>query len=136
MIIWNTPTGLAVTRVAVGENAESIASQLQQQTGWTLLHIGELQLPQEARNFDEVSFDTSSQSLVLDLIKIRELVKNKLRRERGPLLADLDVQYMRAQEQGAPTTEIVAEKQRLRDITSQVDALNTVAELRAITCQR
>ena len=37
---------------------------------------------------------------------------------------------MRAQEAGEDTTAIVAEKQRLRDITNQVDSMTTVEELK------
>ena len=40
---------------------------------------------------------------------------------------------MKAQEQGADTSAIVAEKQRLRDITKQVDNFTTVEELKAAT---
>ena len=47
----------------------------------------------------------------------------------------LDIQFMRALEQNQSTTAIVAEKQRLRDITTTVDGVTTVAALRAMTCQ-
>ena len=39
---------------------------------------------------------------------------------------------MRAQEAGADTTSIVAEKQRLRDITKLCDMATSVEELKAI----
>jgi len=136
MIIWNTPTGIAVTRIAEGD-PEVVAVEMQQHlVGWEILHIGDLAMPEDAESFDEVSFNPDVKVLETDIVKVRETTKKRLRRERTPLLAALDVQYMRAQEQGASTTEIVAEKQRLRDITNMVDTLNTVAELRAITCQR
>ncbi len=37
-------------------------------------------------------------------------------------------------ENGVVTQVIVAEKQRLRDITSQVDACTTTDELKALSC--
>ena len=42
-----------------------------------------------------------------------------------------DVKFQRALETGADTTDIVAEKQRLRDITNDVDAMTTEAQLKA-----
>ena len=38
---------------------------------------------------------------------------------------------MKAQESNSDTTAIVAEKQRLRDITEDVDAMTTEAQLKA-----
>ena len=42
---------------------------------------------------------------------------------------------MQAQESGADTTAIVAEKQRLRDITNAVDSCTTTDELKALSCE-
>jgi len=42
---------------------------------------------------------------------------------------------MKALEAGQDTTAIVAEKQRLRDITNQVDAMTTLDEMRAATVE-
>ena len=62
----------------------------------------------------------------------REITKERLRRERELLLQEQDVAYMRAQESGADTSIIVAEKQRLRDITNLADDANTLDELKAL----
>jgi hypothetical protein len=64
--------------------------------------------------------------------KAVELTKARLRAERTPLLAAQDVAFQRALESGADTTAIVAEKNRLRDITGLVDAVTTLEGLRAI----
>jgi hypothetical protein len=56
-----------------------------------------------------------------------------LRVEREPLLAAQDVAFQRALETSADTAAIVAEKQRLRDITQLADAATTLDELKAIT---
>jgi len=42
---------------------------------------------------------------------------------------------MQAQESGADTTNIVAEKQRLRDITKKADTCKTTDELKALSCE-
>ena len=41
-----------------------------------------------------------------------------------------DVLFMRAQEAGSDTLAIVTEKQRLRDITVQVDSMTTLDQLK------
>ena len=64
--------------------------------------------------------------------KAVEITKQRLRVERIPLLAAQDVAFQRALESGADTTAIVAEKQRLRNITSLADSATTLEGLRAI----
>jgi hypothetical protein len=71
----------------------------------------------------------------VSLTKAKDLTKKRLRAEREPLLAAQDVLFQRALETSAPTTAIVAEKQRLRDITNLADSCTTTAELRALSCQ-
>ena len=70
----------------------------------------------------------------IDIAKAKEITKDKLRAERKPLLEKLDVDFIKAQETGADTTAIVAEKQRLRDITLIVDSMTTVDELKGASC--
>ena len=69
--------------------------------------------------------------ITVDIEKAKELVKEKLRIDRKPLLEAQDALFMRAQESNSDTTAIVAEKQRLRDITNDVDAMTTEAQLKA-----
>lgn len=66
----------------------------------------------------------------VNLSKAKEITKDRLRMEREPLLAAQDVAFQRALETGADTTAIVAEKQRLRDITKLADSCTTTDELR------
>jgi hypothetical protein len=66
----------------------------------------------------------------IDIAKAKDITKDRLRAERKPKLETLDVEFIKAQEQGADTSAIVAEKQRLRDITNTVDSMTTVEELK------
>jgi hypothetical protein len=72
--------------------------------------------------------------ITVDIDKAKALTKDRLRAERTPLLAAQDVLFQRALESNSDTAAIVAEKQRLRDITSQVDACTTTDELKALSC--
>jgi hypothetical protein len=73
--------------------------------------------------------------IVIDIEKAKAITKDRLRAERTPLLAALDIEFQRAVENGAEIDAIVAEKNRLRDITNQVDACTTLDELRGLSCQ-
>ena len=72
--------------------------------------------------------------ITINLDKAKEITKKHLRVEREPLLQAQDVLFQRAIESGSDTTAIVAEKQRLRDITLLVDESSTLEELKQITC--
>jgi len=68
--------------------------------------------------------------ITININKAKDITKDRLRAERKPLLEAQDVAFQRALESGADTSAIVAEKQRLRDITNQVDTMTTVEELK------
>ena len=68
--------------------------------------------------------------IIVNIDKAKDITKDRLRAEREPLLEEQDVLFQRALESGDDTTAIVAEKQRLRDITNQVDSMTTVDELK------
>ena len=51
----------------------------------------------------------------VDMAKAREIHETNIRAAREPKLAELDVEFQKALETGASTTEIVAKKQALRD---------------------
>ena len=70
--------------------------------------------------------------ITINLTRAKEIKKESLRQQRKPLLEAQDVAYMRAQEAGEDTTAIVAEKQRLRNITMLCDTAETVEDLKAI----
>lgn len=73
--------------------------------------------------------------ITINIDKAKEITKARLRIERAPLLQEQDVAFQRALETGADTTAIVAEKERLRNITNAVDTLTTLDDLKVITCQ-
>jgi hypothetical protein len=73
---------------------------------------------QEAFLFN--SKDKTVENLLINFEKAKQLVKDKWRIARGPLLEKLDVEYMKALEQGNTESQasIVNQKQQLRDITN------------------
>ena len=71
--------------------------------------------------------------ITININKAKEITKERLRTEREALLLAQDVAFQRALESDADTSAIVAEKQRLRDITKQADVATTLDALKAIT---
>lgn len=72
--------------------------------------------------------------ITINMDKAKEITKTRLRVEREPLLLAQDVLFQRAQESNADTTAIVAEKQRLRDITKLADSATTTEQLKTLSC--
>ena len=73
--------------------------------------------------------------ITISIPKAKDITKDRLRADRKPLLEAQDVLFMQAQESGADTTAIVAEKQRLRDITKDVDSCTTTDQLKALSVE-
>ena len=69
----------------------------------------------------------------IDMAKAKEIHRNQIRYSRESKLAELDVEFQKALETGANTTDIVAKKQALRDAPadSDIDAATDVASLKA-----
>ena len=66
--------------------------------------------------------------IVINNEKAIEIAKEKIRAIREPKFKQLDLDFQRALENGSDTTEIVKEKQKLRDLTDTVNG-KTVEEL-------
>ena len=69
--------------------------------------------------------------ITVNITKAKVITKDRLRADRKPLLEEQDILFMKAQEAGSDTSAIVTEKQRLRDITNQVDSMTTTDQLKA-----
>ncbi len=117
-----TPTGeLPIEQVQAKDIPQNVQSYI----------VDASTLPEEDGDF----FDAWEQTrgvVTVNLDKAKEVTKRRLRHQREPLLAAQDVLFQRALETGADTSAIVAEKQRLRDITALADTCTTTAELRAL----
>jgi hypothetical protein len=89
-------------------------------------------LPNEHDEFFD-AWELNGSTVSINLTKAKEITKTRLRVERVQLLLAQDILFQRAIETSADTSAIVAEKQRLRDITKLVDSATTTDELKSIT---
>lgn len=71
--------------------------------------------------------------IIINRTKAEEATRDRLRAEREPRLAALDVAFMRAIENGQDTSAISAEKQALRDVTEKDLSTLTIEQLAALT---
>ena len=69
----------------------------------------------------------------VDMAKAKEIHKKNIRLARTPKLAELDIEFQKAQETSASTTDIVAKKNALRDAPAAagISTATTADELKA-----
>lgn len=135
VIIFQNDNGGVAVCIPTGEISIEAVLEKDVPKGKGARIVAQTSLPNQDNDFfDAWEMDASSVSVNLD--KAKEITKNRLRAERAPLLAAQDVAFQRALETGADTTAIVAEKARLRDITTLADTCTSTAELRALNCAK
>jgi hypothetical protein len=127
VIAYNTNDGLAIT-IPTGELP--IEQVLSKDCPAGAVIVDTLPAERDFRN----AWELSGSDITVNFSKAQEITKDRLRAERTPLLEAQDVAFQRALEEGADTSAIVAEKNRLRDVTGLVDGATTLDELRAISC--
>lgn len=117
-----TPTGeLPIEQVQSRDIPSSVRSYI----------VNSADLPEDDNDFFN-AWEQDRGVVTVSIAKAKEITKARLRLERAPLLAAQDVLFQRAMETGADTTAIVAEKARLRDVTSLADGVDTLPALRAL----
>jgi hypothetical protein len=130
VIIYSTEAGNVATCIPTGEI--SIEAVLEKDCPKGAIIVEQSSLPNQHNDFYD-AWELIDGKVEVSFAKAVELTKKRLRAERTPLLAAQDVAFQRALESGADTTAIVAEKQRLRDITNIT--ATTLEELRALKAE-
>ena len=128
-IIFSNDNGGVSTCIPTGEI--SIEAVLEKDCPKGAIIVDSNTLPNQHQDFYD-AWELIDGKVEVSFPKAVELTKKRLRAERTPLLAAQDVAFQRALESGADTTAIVAEKNRLRDITSLADSATTLEELRSL----
>ena len=126
VIIFANETGGVSTCIPTGEI--SIEAVLVKDCPKGAIIVDASSLPADNDFYD--AWELADGVVTVSLAKAKEITKKRLRAEREPLLAAQDVAFQRALETGADTSAIVAEKQRLRDITNF--SATTLEDLRSL----
>jgi hypothetical protein len=130
VIIFTNDNGGVSTCIPTGEI--SIEAVLEKDCPKGAIIVEQSALPHQHNDFYD-AWELIDGKVEVSFPKAVELTKKRLRAERTPLLAAQDVAFQRALEEGKDTTAIVAEKQRLRDITNIT--ATTLDELRALKAE-
>jgi hypothetical protein len=130
-IIFTNDNGGVATCIPTGEiSIEAVLEKdVPKGKGARIVNISDL--PSQYNDFYD-AWEMDATSVTVNKTKAVEITKQRLRAERAPLLAAQDVAFQRALESGADTTAIVAEKQRLRDITNLATEDKSLEQLRAL----
>ena len=134
VIIFTNDNGGVATTIPTGEISIDAVLEKDVPKGRGARIVNITDLPNQYNDFYD-AWEMDSTSVTVNLTKAKELTKARLRNERTPLFQAQDVAFQRALETGADTTAIVAEKQRLRDITSLADSATTLEELRSLKAE-
>jgi hypothetical protein len=132
-IIFQNDNGGVSTCIPTGEISIDAVMEKDVPKGKGARIVNLTDLPDQHQDFYD-AWEMDATSVTVNFAKAKEITKNRLRVERNPLLAAQDVAFQRALESSSDTTAIVAEKQRLRDITKLIDSATSLDELRAIHC--
>jgi hypothetical protein len=95
--------------------------------------VEEYTVPSE-RTFRNAWDTPSGTAVTINMDKAKDVWRNNIREARLPEFEKLDKDFMRALETGSSTTQIVADKQVLRDAPAHpdIDAATTPDELKAV----
>lgn len=125
-------------RLLTAENVEAEIARsgfAQPVDAWRFIELEDIPADRAFRN----AWVDDGKGISHNMAKAREILRDKLRAERAPVLEALDVDYMRADERKDEATKelIAANKERLRDITNdrRIDAATSVEELKALTLE-
>lgn len=135
-ILWIQPNQtLAITSIFDGSEPAEHAALLKERAAipadWSLADVN-VAWPDTGWRHESHRWDGGK--IVVDFAAAVEETKARLRAERAPLLAALDVRFQRNLETAADNSVIIAEKNRLRDITGKADACATLDELKGLSC--
>lgn len=128
-IIFTNDNGGVSVCIPTGELPVQAVKEKDTPAGSIIVNTADL--PNQYNDFFD-AWELVAGQVQVSKTKAVEITKKRLRLERAPLLSAQDVLFQRALEAGSDTTAIVAEKNRLRDITDLATADKTLEELRSI----
>lgn len=131
-ILWQKPNKeLAITFIMSNEvNLEEHAKLLQERedipSDWILLSTNVIW---EESVWSHECHVWKDGKVVVDLNLAKEETKKRLREERKPMWNNLDANYFKALESNTDTTNIIMEKNRLRNLPQQADTCQSLDNL-------
>lgn len=101
-------------------------------TEYKIVDVSEIPTDREFRT----AWQQLDDKIEINFDKAKEITKKRLREERKSLLAQQDVEFLKAIESDSDKSEIIKEKKRLRDITKLVDSVTCLEELKKLKAEK
>jgi len=130
VIYTNNEGGVSV--IIPSGSIEDAMKDIPEGVAYEVVEDNDIPSDRSFRNAWEHDTSIAPEKILTNISKAQAITKDRLRSERQPLLAEQDILFNRALESNASTTAIVTEKNRLRDITAQVDTMTTLAQLKGV----
>lgn len=140
IIVWELPDkSLALTKIIgntdVNDEINKISAERSELTYKFTLDSDKTTNAALGEFFKAIELDENNE-FIHNMVKAREIWRNKIRRDRYKKLLELDVEYQRALETNDLTkmTEVASQKQVLRDAPNNplIEAANTITELKEV----
>ena len=127
-IIYTNPDGTVSIIIPVGNVNDSI-KDVPDGLSYEIVEDSVIPTDRAFRN----AWKQNNKTIETDMAKAREIHKTNIRNARIPKLAELDIEFQKALETSASTTDIVSKKQALRDAPadSAIASAKTEAQLKA-----
>ena len=127
-IIYTNPDGTVSIIIPVG-NVNDCIKDVPDGLSYEIVEDSVIPTDRAFRN----AWKQNNKTIETDMAKAREIHKTNIRNARIPKLAELDIEFQKALETGASTTDIVSKKQALRDAPadSAIASANTETKLKA-----
>jgi hypothetical protein len=135
IIYTNTDGGISVIIPAPDSDLtiEQIAAKdVPPNTDYKIVDVSEIPIDREFRS----AWQQFDDKIEINFDKAKEITKKRLREERKSLLAQQDVEFLKAIESDSDKSEIIKEKKRLRDITKLVDGTTSLQELKELKAEK
>ena len=127
-IIYTNPDGTVSIIIPVGNVNDSI-KDVPDGLSYEIVEDSVIPTDRAFRN----AWKQNNKTIETDMAKAREIHKTNIRNARIPKLAELDIEFQKALETSASTTDIVSKKQALRDAPadSAIASADTETKLKA-----
>jgi hypothetical protein len=136
-IIYQTNNGVAVIiptpeALTIYSIKAIAAKDVPPNTEYKIVDVSEIPTDREFRT----AWQQLDDKIEINFDKAKEITKKRLREERKSLLAQQDVEFLKAIESDSDKSEIIKEKKRLRDITKLVDGTASLQELKELKAEK
>lgn len=128
-IIYTQSNGIVAVIHPISDNADDAIKDVPDGVAYEIVEDSVIPTDRTFRD----AWIQDSKTIKTDMAKAREIHKTKIREARTSKLAELDIEFQKALETSASTTDIVSKKQALRNAPadSAIASANTEAELKA-----